>query len=522
MKKKRSDSSKCSVESVGLDSDSKEQMILEDFYKARKPRKSKLAPALRSGRQGLKVAPCIRAEHHNTDDVHFVESGLQQSRGFETRKDKISHAIKGAGGGSSKNFVASGPMTTINTHAKSTGKGLEKENSLKEISEKSPQARYLNMTYLRRDFPVKLFPLRENAKVLRTKQGELFSTKYAELLEVKELATYSLRMLKDYFLTTADERSQSYSFHWMNLGTMWNGKCLTLSIGCPKTVKGFLSSVLEEKVDEKYYLSEKWLNYMERHCKSKWPKDKIADCIDANEYRGPSKQRANVVDLRRSRQEGKPRIYEDLSPALNRTDYKEPRCVMEEESDLKQVGNIDEKGHNSLWGRVYSPEGLATNINAEGGGLGAKTGLYAIFQRPRGKNKGSIKEKMSPSITTSDFERNNLLIANTVDRDGYLRRGTRDRDKDGKAVLTSIPKRRIRRLTPRECERLQGFPDDWTRVPAIGNDAGIQLGCYEAGEEDEIIKGKIMSDTQRYKMMGNAISVPVITAIGEAILKTIK
>ena len=50
---------------------------------------------------------------------------------------------------------------------------------------------------------------------------------------------------------------------------------------------------------------------------------------------------------------------------------------------------------------------------------------------------------------------------------------------------------RIRRLTPKECERLQGFPDDWT--------AGV-------------------SDTQRYKQMGNAVSVPVIKAIGDSLL----
>jgi site-specific DNA-cytosine methylase len=41
----------------------------------------------------------------------------------------------------------------------------------------------------------------------------------------------------------------------------------------------------------------------------------------------------------------------------------------------------------------------------------------------------------------------------------------------------------VRRLTPVECERLQGFPDDWT-----------------AGQ----------SDTQRYKQMGNAVAVPVV------------
>lgn len=45
---------------------------------------------------------------------------------------------------------------------------------------------------------------------------------------------------------------------------------------------------------------------------------------------------------------------------------------------------------------------------------------------------------------------------------------------------------RIRRLTPIECERLQGFPDNWT------------LG---------------FSDTQRYKMMGNAVTVNVIYSI---------
>ena len=135
-----------------------------------------------------------------------------------------------------------------------------------------------------------------------------------------------------------------------------------------------------------------------------------------------------------------------------------------------------------------------------------------IFQRPRGKNKGGIKEKISPTFSASVFEHNNLLISDlkqvgNIDKKGhnsiwgrvYSPEGTRDRDKKGKAILTSIPKRRIRRLTPRECERLQGFPNDFT---AIGD------------------KGKI-SDTQRYKMMGNAISCPVVEAIGGKILERV-
>ena len=59
---------------------------------------------------------------------------------------------------------------------------------------------------------------------------------------------------------------------------------------------------------------------------------------------------------------------------------------------------------------------------------------------------------------------------------------------------------KIRRLTPIECERLQGFPDNWTKT----------------GKELETI-----SDSQRYKMCGNAVSVDVVRAVGERIKKVI-
>ena len=53
---------------------------------------------------------------------------------------------------------------------------------------------------------------------------------------------------------------------------------------------------------------------------------------------------------------------------------------------------------------------------------------------------------------------------------------------------------KIRKLTPLECERLQGFPDNWTKYGVEG---------------DEI------SDTQRYKMCGNAVTVDVIEYIAK-------
>lgn len=54
----------------------------------------------------------------------------------------------------------------------------------------------------------------------------------------------------------------------------------------------------------------------------------------------------------------------------------------------------------------------------------------------------------------------------------------------------------VRRLTPRECERLQGFPDDYTLIP---------------------YRGKPAADGPRYKALGNSMAVPVMRWIGRRI-----
>ncbi|MCL1976522.1 MAG: DNA cytosine methyltransferase, partial [Candidatus Bathyarchaeota archaeon] len=59
---------------------------------------------------------------------------------------------------------------------------------------------------------------------------------------------------------------------------------------------------------------------------------------------------------------------------------------------------------------------------------------------------------------------------------------------------------RMRRLTCVECERLQGFPDYWS-----------QHGLTLTGEQIEI------SNTQRYKTLGNAVTTNVIAAVGHLI-----
>lgn len=69
-------------------------------------------------------------------------------------------------------------------------------------------------------------------------------------------------------------------------------------------------------------------------------------------------------------------------------------------------------------------------------------------------------------------------------------------------VNVSAPHIRVRRLMPVECERLQGFPDGWT-----------EIGIDDSGEAISI------SDTQRYKQMGNAVTVNVAEWIFRRLVK---
>ena len=73
----------------------------------------------------------------------------------------------------------------------------------------------------------------------------------------------------------------------------------------------------------------------------------------------------------------------------------------------------------------------------------------------------------------------------------------------GGGVMPKINVGQIRRLTPVECERLQGFPDNWTK---FGGDS-IGIDDYE------------ISDSQRYKMCGNAVTTNVIQAVFERIFR---
>ena len=138
-------------------------------------------------------------------------------------------------------------------------------------------------------------------------------------------------------------------------------------------------------------------------------------------------------------------------------------------------------------------------------------------ENPKSRESGLNTEQMleprydGKTNCLTSVQKDNLVCeimgekANTLTPDAYLATGERNRDENGKAVLTSMCDRRLRRLTPTECERLQTVPDGYT---------------------------SIVSDTQRYRMLGNGWTVDVIAHIfsfmalqkpksdGEKIIKT--
>lgn len=73
--------------------------------------------------------------------------------------------------------------------------------------------------------------------------------------------------------------------------------------------------------------------------------------------------------------------------------------------------------------------------------------------------------------------------------------------KDATDLIAVTSPASVRRLTPTECERLQGFPDGYTLIP---------------------VKGKPASDAPRYKALGNSMAVPVMRWIGERIAQHLR
>ena len=175
--------------------------------------------------------------------------------------------------------------------------------------------------------------------------------------------------------------------------------------------------------------------------------------------------------------------------------------------------------------RVYSPEGLSCTLAANPGGFGGKTGLYEVglpikCATNTGYQLAEVGDSIDLSYATINSRRGRVgkQIAHTLTtgcRQGTVEvcpvknpvksdpaRNVARTGKPGAPMHTLTTKDRhgvlcegrIRRLTPRECLRLQGWADD--RI-------------------DTVLA--IQSDNQAYKQAGNGVTVNVIEAIGRRI-----
>ena len=142
--------------------------------------------------------------------------------------------------------------------------------------------------------------------------------------------------------------------------------------------------------------------------------------------------------------------------------YIEPKrsvVICENEVKKRKIAFI---GSNSQGNRIYNIHGKSVCLCGEGGGLGAKTGLYALpcltpDRLEKRQNGRRFKPSNSKFYTLTAMDKHGILTDNF-----------------------------IRKLTPIECERLQTVPDNYT---------------------------KIASDNQRYRMLGNGWTVDVIAHI---------
>ena len=157
--------------------------------------------------------------------------------------------------------------------------------------------------------------------------------------------------------------------------------------------------------------------------------------------------------------------FKNVSPALLSRDYKDPKLVKTKVADYR----IDE-------GLRIRKDNIAPTLTSS-------------------KNSETQVSSMSPFVW-------DVQPVLTPDR-AKIRQDGRRFKANGEPMFTLTSqdqhgvkiKTDIRRLTPVECMRLQGFPDNW-------NEHGII--------DDQVVK---ISDTQRYKQAGNAVTVNVVEAV---------
>ena len=165
-----------------------------------------------------------------------------------------------------------------------------------------------------------------------------------------------------------------------------------------------------------------------------------------------------------------------LAPTLT-TNKGEGQKIAIKSNTIKQFGVLQPNFNQS--GVVYETDGIAPTIRCYGGG-----GLEPKIRVKEATKKGFAEAEIGDSV--------NLSHPNSKTRRGRVGKQIANTLLTGESQGVVEPDFRIRKLTPRECWRLQGFPD-W---------------AFDKAQE-------VNSNNQLYKQAGNSVTVNVIAAIAK-------
>lgn len=202
----------------------------------------------------------------------------------------------------------------------------------------------------------------------------------------------------------------------------------------------------------------------------------IVGALTHNDYKGPKQVAIPVLtpDRVNKRQNGR-RFKTDGEPMFTLTGQDRQGIVVKNE--IKQFGVIQPNFNQS--GVVYDTDGISPTIRAYQGG-----GFEPKIRVKEATSKGYAEAEVGDSV--------NLSHPNSKTRRGRVGKQVANTLLTGESQGVIEHDFRIRKLTPRECWRLQGFPD-W---------------AFDKAQE-------VNSNSQLYKQAGNSVTVNVIAAIAK-------
>ncbi len=344
--------------------------------------------------------------------------------------------------------------------------------------EKSYPNSYPSSTLLPADFLAKASQSQEQEKDLTIQEERCF-LKLQELLPLKNLSISSSKMFPVCLTTTKAGHLKQSSIHWMSWGMMYAGRYLTAKISefPSHEIECSLSAIIEDNVPAKYYLSRKQAEKL---------------LYKENPTQGERIYSSKGLSCTLTSGSGGFGGHSGLYLVEDTENFGLP--IKSKTKDGYQIAYPGDSigtafsGQNSRRGRVGSQ--VAHTLTTS-----ATQAYYFIDLNPDPKLTEiarCITARQDSGISNRKAEHSGVFVENSDVLDDNEKFAVAFVEPNGEVHIG-----RIRKLTPRECWRLQGFTDEhFDKARATG-----------------------LSDSRLYKMAGNAVTVNVISAIGEIIKK---